>query len=551
MLQHLTIENYALIKSLDIDFAKGFTTITGETGSGKSIILGALGLLLGQRADVQVLFEKDRKCVVEAAFDIKDLDLKPFFDDNDLDYDHTLLLRREIQPSGKSRAFVNDTPASLQVMKELGAYILDIHSQHQTLTLKNSDFQLSLLDVMCSSQDCKNSYKQEYNIYKKLKAELHNLEEQERKEKADFDYYQFLFNELQQVQLQDGEQEQLEQEQKLLANAESIKTNLMAVIVACDDSDDAVVSRLQSCKSLLSKVAGYHSTIEDVYSRFDSCLIELRDIISEIESIDSEIQYSPQRQEEVNQRLDAIYRLQTKHGVNTIAELLEIQNQLDDKLQMVSSLDGKIEEARKALSFSEKKLSALARKLTALRKEAGLMLQKQIQPILSDLGMKDAEFKVEISQAEGFMPTGCDEVSFMFNANKGGELREIGKVISGGELSRVMLAIKSLITSNSLLPTIIFDEIDTGVSGEISGKVGCIMKRMSATTQVFAITHLPQIAAKADSHLKVYKKVEADRTLSQMISLEGNDRVEEIAKMLSADKVTDSALATARELMNG
>lgn len=550
MLQHLTIENYALIKSLDIDFAKGFTTITGETGSGKSIILGALGLLLGQRADVQVLFEKDKKCVVEATFDIKDLDLMSFFEDNDLDYDDTLLLRREIQPSGKSRAFINDTPASLQVMKDLGVYILDIHSQHQTLTLKNSDFQLSLLDVMCTSQDCKNDYRQEYTIYKKHKAELHALEEQERKDKADLDYHQFLFNELQQVQLQDGEQEELEQEQKLLANAESIKSNLMAVVVACDDSEDAVVSRLQSCKSLLAKVADYHSSIGDVYARFDSCLIELRDIISEIESIDSEIQYSPQRQDEVNQRLDAIYRLQTKHGVNTIAELLEIQNQLDDKLQVVSSLDGKIEEARKALALSEKKLGTLAKQLTALRKEAANLLQKQIQPILSDLGMKDAEFRVDISSAEGFMATGCDEVSFMFNANKGGELREIGKVISGGELSRVMLAIKSLITSKSLLPTIIFDEIDTGVSGEISGKVGSIMKRMSATTQVFAITHLPQIAAKADTHLKVYKKVENDRTLSQMIILNDNDRVEEIAKMLSSDKVTDSALATARELMN-
>lgn len=550
MLQHLTIENYALIKSLDINFAKGFTTITGETGSGKSIILGALGLLLGQRADVQVLFEKDKKCVVEATFDIKDLDLMSFFEDNDLDYDDTLLLRREIQPSGKSRAFINDTPASLQVMKDLGVYILDIHSQHQTLTLKNSDFQLSLLDVMCTSQDCKNDYRQEYTIYKKHKAELHALEEQERKDKADLDYHQFLFNELQQVQLQDGEQEELEQEQKLLANAESIKSNLMAVVLACDDSEDAVVSRLQSCKSLLAKVADYHSSIGEVYARFDSCLIELRDIISEIESIDSEIQYSPQRQEEVNQRLDAIYRLQTKHGVNTIAELLEIQNQLDDKLQVVSSLDGKIEEARKALALSEKKLGTLAKQLTALRKEAANLLQKQIQPILSDLGMKDAEFRVDILSAEGFMATGCDEVSFMFNANKGGQLREIGKVISGGELSRVMLAIKSLITSKSLLPTIIFDEIDTGVSGEISGKVGSIMKRMSATTQVFAITHLPQIAAKADTHLKVYKKVENERTLSQMIILNDNDRVEEIAKMLSSDKVTDSALATARELMN-
>ena len=252
MLQHLTIENYALIKSLDIDFVKGFTTITGETGSGKSIILGALGLLLGQRADVQVLFEKDRKCVVEAAFDIKDLDLKPFFDDNDLDYDHTLLLRREIQPSGKSRAFVNDTPASLQVMKELGAYILDIHSQHQTLTLKNSDFQLALIDVMTDTDKCKKDYVQEYGVYKKLKAELCNLEEQERKNKSDFDYNQFLFNELHQAQLKDDEQELLEQEQKLLSNAEGIKSNLMSVLMACDDSDGAVVERLQVCRRTIN-----------------------------------------------------------------------------------------------------------------------------------------------------------------------------------------------------------------------------------------------------------------------------------------------------------
>ena len=548
MLQHLTIENYALIKSLQIDFEKGFTVITGETGSGKSIILGALGLLLGQRADVGVLFDKEKKCIVEATFDIKDLGLKAFFEKNDLDYDDTLLLRREIQPSGKSRAFVNDTPAALQIMKDLGSYIIDIHSQHQTLTLKDSDFQLKILDEMCDDNTTLAQYKEKYAEYKSLRKELTLLEDEDKKNKLDLDYYQFLFNELNDEKLQSDEQAELEQEIELLNNVEGIKTNLSAVLEACHNSDNSLLSQLVVCKNMLNKASVHYAPLAEVASRFDSAIIELKDIVSEVDSIDGELQYSPQRQDEISSRLDTIYRLETKHNVATVAELLEIQNNLDERLQNVMGLDDRIDATRKQLKQAESELQTKANLLTKLRQKSAEVLEKQILPILSDLGMKESKFKVEIETTADFLSSGCNSISFMFNANKGGQLGEIGKTISGGELSRVMLAIKSLITSKTLLPTIIFDEIDTGVSGEISSKVGNIMKQMSATTQVFAITHLPQIAAKSDTHLKVYKQEEDDRTLSKMLVLTDEQKVEEVAKMLSSNTLTDAAIATAKEL---
>ncbi|MBR5777848.1 MAG: DNA repair protein RecN [Bacteroidales bacterium] len=548
MLQHLTIENYALIKSLQIDFEKGFTVITGETGSGKSIILGALGLLLGQRADVGVLFDKEKKCIVEATFDIKDLGLKAFFEKNDLDYDDTLLLRREIQPSGKSRAFINDTPAALQIMKDLGSYIIDIHSQHQTLTLKDSDFQLKILDEMCDDNTTLAQYKEKYAEYKSLRKELALLEDEDKKNKLDLDYYQFLFNELNDEKLQSDEQAELEQEIELLNNVEGIKTNLSAVLEACHNSDNSLLSQLVVCKNMLNKASVHYAPLAEVASRFDSAIIELKDIVSEVDSIDGELQYSPQRQDEISSRLDTIYRLETKHNVATVAELLEIQNNLDERLQNVMGLDDRIDATRKQLKQAESELQTKANLLTKLRQKSAEVLEKQILPILSDLGMKDSKFKVEIETTADFLSSGCNSISFMFNANKGGQLGEIGKTISGGELSRVMLAIKSLITSKTLLPTIIFDEIDTGVSGEISSKVGNIMKQMSATTQVFAITHLPQIAAKSDTHLKVYKQEEDNRTLSKMLVLTDEQKVEEVAKMLSSNTLTDAAIATAKEL---
>ena len=548
MLQHLTIENYALIKSLQIDFEKGFTVITGETGSGKSIILGALGLLLGQRADVGVLFDKEKKCIVEATFDIKDLGLKAFFEKNDLDYDDTLLLRREIQPSGKSRAFINDTPAALQIMKDLGSYIIDIHSQHQTLTLKDSDFQLKILDEMCDDNTTLAQYKEKYAEYKSLRKELALLEDEDKKNELDLDYYQFLFNELNDEKLQSDEQAELEQEIELLNNVEGIKTNLSAVLEACHNSDNSLLSQLVVCKNMLNKASVHYAPLAEVASRFDSAIIELKDIVSEVDSIDGELQYSPQRQDEISSRLDTIYRLETKHNVATIAELLEIQNNLDERLQNVMGLDDRIDATRKQLKQAESELQTKANLLTKLRQKSAEVLEKQILPILSDLGMKESKFKVDIETTADFLSSGCNSISFMFNANKGGQLGEIGKTISGGELSRVMLAIKSLITSKTLLPTIIFDEIDTGVSGEISSKVGNIMKQMSATTQVFAITHLPQIAAKSDTHLKVYKQEEDDRTLSKMVVLTDEQKVEEVAKMLSSNTLTDAAIATAKEL---
>lgn len=550
MLQQLSIENYALIRSLRISFDEGFTAITGETGAGKSIILGALGLLLGQRADTQVLSDKDRKCIVEAVFEVSGLGLEGYFADNDLDYDDNLLIRREIAPTGKSRAFVNDTPVQLQILKEIGLRIIDIHSQHQTLTLVNPDFQLQILDMLSGNADIRNGYSVEYQNYNTLKHDLSRLEELLVQGKKERDYNQFLFEELQNAQLVGNEQEELERELKLLSNAESIKEVFASVLQNADNQEDSVMPRLQSVKSQLSRISSYSPEIEELHKRVESCVIELRDIVSEVEKVDSDIVYSPQRQEEVSSRLDNIYRLQSKHSVNTVAELLEIQKRLDEKLQIVSNLDQDIENQKKRLAESESVLRELAGRLTASRKESAKGLEEQLLTILPNLGMKEARLAVVFRISEKFLPTGADEIAFLFSANRGGELREVGKVISGGELSRLMLAVKSLITKTNQLPTIIFDEIDTGVSGEISTKVARIMEDMSQTTQVMAITHLPQIAAKAKHHLKVFKQNSGETTHTSIVRLSSGQRVEEIAKMLSSDNVTQSALATAKELMS-
>lgn len=550
MLQQLSIENYALIRSLRISFDEGFTAITGETGAGKSIILGALGLLLGQRADTQVLSDKDRKCIVEAVFEVSGLGLEGYFADNDLDYDDNLLIRREIAPTGKSRAFVNDTPVQLQILKEIGLRIIDIHSQHQTLTLVNPDFQLQILDMLSGNADIRNGYSVEYQNYNTLKHDLSRLEELLVQGKKERDYNQFLFEELQNAQLVGNEQEELERELKLLSNAESIKEVFASVLQNADNQEDSVMPRLQSVKSQLSRISSYSPEIEELHKRVESCVIELRDIVSEVEKVDSDIVYLPQRQEEVSSRLDNIYRLQSKHSVNTVAELLEIQKRLDEKLQIVSNLDQDIENQKKRLAESESVLRELAGRLTASRKESAKGLEEQLLTILPNLGMKEARLAVVFRISEKFLPTGADEIAFLFSANRGGELREVGKVISGGELSRLMLAVKSLITKTNQLPTIIFDEIDTGVSGEISTKVARIMEDMSQTTQVMAITHLPQIAAKAKHHLKVFKQNSGETTHTSIVRLSSGQRVEEIAKMLSSDNVTQSALATAKELMS-
>ena len=549
MLKTLHIENYALIRETDISFAGGFVVITGETGAGKSILLGALGLLLGQRADTQVLSDKERKCVVEATFDIADLGLEPLFARYDADYDDVLILRREILPSAKSRAFVNDSPANLQFLKELGPHILDIHSQYQTLTLTESTFQTQLLDTLADHSPL-SQYQAQYREYASLKHELEQLTAQESENKKAYDYNLFLFNELKAANLAEDEQQELEDEARLLEHAETIKEALGNVAALCDGNEgDGVVSRLSSSRGYLSHVSSFHEGIESLYQRLDSCLIEVQDILSEAADLDDKIQYSPERQEEVNSRLDLIYRLQKKHNVGTIAELLEIERNLDSQLQEADSLDDRIRELMERVDKVFSQMQQTADRLTTSRRKAGSMLEKQLLPVLAQVGMASARIVVDISPAQDYGPMGHDTVRLLFNANQGGTPRLLSDVVSGGELSRLMLAVKSLVTRRSLLPTIIFDEIDSGVSGDISVAVGGIMRHMSEHMQVIAISHLPQIAAKAGQHFKVAKAVEDRSTVSRIRQLTPDEHITEIAVMLSSNPPTAAALQTARELI--
>ena len=549
MLKTLHIENYALIRQTDIAFDSGFVVITGETGAGKSILLGALGLLLGQRADTQVLADKEKKCVVEAVFDISGLGLEPLFARYDADYDDVLILRREILPSAKSRAFVNDSPASLQFLKELGEHILDIHSQYQTLTLKESAFQTQLLDTLATDSPL-SQYQSLYRQYAELKHELERLTAQEAENNKARDYNLFLFDELCAARLDVDEQQELEEEARLVEHAETIKEALASVVAMCDGQEgDGVVSRLSASRSALSQVSAFHDGIESLHERLDSCLIEVQDILSEVASLDDRIQYSPERQAEVNERLDLIYRLEKKHGVDNVAALLDIQHDLDSRLQEADSLDDRIRSLMEEVDKVFARMQQSADKLTASRRKAGALLEKQLLPVLAQVGMASARIVADIAPAQDYGPMGHDMVRLLFNANQGGTPRPLGDVASGGELSRLMLAIKSLVTRRSLLPTIIFDEIDSGVSGDISVAVGGIMRHMAGHMQVIAISHLPQIAAKAGQHFKVSKAVEDNATISRIRQLSPDEHVTEIAVMLSSNPPTAAALQTARELI--
>lgn len=549
MLKTLHIENYALIRQTDIAFDSGFVVITGETGAGKSILLGALGLLLGQRADTQVLADKEKKCVVEAVFDISGLGLEPLFARYDADYDDVLILRREILPSAKSRAFVNDSPASLQFLKELGEHILDIHSQYQTLTLKESAFQTQLLDTLATDSPL-SQYQSLYRQYAELKHELERLTAQEAENNKARDYNLFLFDELCAARLDVDEQQELEEEARLLEHAETIKEALASVVAMCDGQEgDGVVSRLSASRSALSQVSAFHDGIESLHERLDSCLIEVQDILSEVASLDDRIQYSPERQAEVNERLDLIYRLEKKHGVDNVGALLDIQHDLDSRLQEADSLDDRIRSLMEEVDKVFARMQQSADKLTASRRKAGALLEKQLLPVLAQVGMASARIVADIAPAQDYGPMGHDMVRLLFNANQGGTPRPLGDVASGGELSRLMLAIKSLVTRRSLLPTIIFDEIDSGVSGDISVAVGGIMRHMAGHMQVIAISHLPQIAAKAGQHFKVSKAVEDNATISRIRQLSPDEHVTEIAVMLSSNPPTAAALQTARELI--
>lgn len=549
MLKQLHIENYALIKESEIEFDNGFVVITGETGAGKSILLGALSLLLGQRADMQVLKDREKKCVVEGQWDVKGLDLEEWFEEEALDYDDLMIVRREILPSGKSRAFVNDTPVQLAQLKVLGGRLIDIHSQHETLTLGNSRFQIGLLDTLSGNPEILAKYKKTYNEYVKLKRELERLTGEEMAFKKEQDYAQFQWNELNEAKLVEGEQEELEAEGDLLNHTETIKEALAMVHDLCENEVTGALSQLRNGENQLAKVVEYHKDLEQLHDRMDSALIELDDILSEVDRIDGDLQFSPERQQMVQERLDLIYRLEQKHGVESVAELIQIRDELGKKLERIVDMEDEIRTAMEQVDKSFGKLQQVGDELTKLRRKSANYIEKAILIPLSSLGMKEARLKVEMTELADYGTMGHDAVEFLFNANRGGELRELSKVASGGEMSRLMLAIKSLITEKSLLPTIVFDEIDTGVSGDISVAVGDIMKAMAERMQVIAITHMPQIAAKAVQHLKVYKQIEGNATMSRIKTLSTEERVNEIAVMLSSDPPSDSALQTAKELM--
>ena len=548
MLKTLHIENYALISEADITLGGSFVAITGETGAGKSILLGALGLLLGQRADTQVLFNKERKCWVEAIFDIDGLGLEPLFEQYDADYDDNLVLRREILPTAKSRAFVNDSPASLQFLKELSPHILDIHSQYQTLTLTESRFQTQLLDSF-SDPRLLTRYQASYRRYVELKHELEQLTAQDAENGKMLDYNRFLYDELVAAQLQEDEQQQWEEEARLLEHTGTIKESLAMVDGVCE-GDEGAVARLLAARSNLSHVAALHGGIETLYQRLDSCIIELQDLLSDMASLDDKLQFSPERQAFVVERLDLIYRLQKKHGVDTVGALLEKQHDLAQRLQEADSLDDRIREVMERVDTAYAQMQQAADALTAARHQAGKTLENLLLPILSQLGMSSARIAVDITPATDYGPLGHDNVLLLFNANKGGAMRPLADVASGGELSRLMLAVKSVVTQRNFLPTIIFDEIDSGVSGDISVAVGNIMRQMSNHMQVLAITHLPQIAAKASQHFKVAKSLEGDHTVSRIRELSPEERITEIAIMLSSNPPTSAALQTARELID-
>ncbi len=549
MLLHLSIENYALIQKLELDFYEGFSVITGETGAGKSILLGALSLILGKRADSQILLDKSKKCIIEGTFKIKDYGLNDFFQKNQLDYDDISILRREINKNGKSRAFINDTPVNLNILKELGDKLVDIHSQNKTITLNDSDFQLAVIDNYAGHSDIIKKYKSEYSNFINLDAQLSKLIEKEDKYQADKDYYKFLFDELNKAELKQGEQEELEKKLEILNNAEKIKTNLFKASYYLNSSDNNLLTQLVEVNSLISEISNYYPEIKEINDRLDSNIIDIKDISNDIERIEQKLVYDSKQVEKLNDRLDVIYHLQQKHRVSSIDDLIKIKNSLSDKLNNISSLKENINKLKLEISDKKLILSELANSISKNRKKSIPQIEKELLKIFSNLAMQNAQFKVEQTQLSNFTKDGIDRVRFLFNANRGGEKREISKIASGGELSRLMLSIKSLISQKNLLPTIIFDEIDMGVSGDIAAKVGDIMKKMSSSMQVIAITHLPQIAGKGDTHYLAFKVFEKNHTKSIIKKLNEKERINEIAKMLSSSKISSAAHQTAKELL--
>lgn len=550
MLKSLFIQNFVLIDSLDIQFEKGFSVITGETGAGKSIILGALSLVLGQRADGKSIKKDADKCVIEAVFDIRQYSLEPFFLSNDLEYDaESCILRRELYASGKSRAFVNDSPVSLAIMKELGTKLIDIHSQHQNLLLGDNRFQLRVVDVMAENEILLILYRKEYSRYQALKKELKELKEKAAQTKQEEDYIRFQLDQLEEAHLSAGEQEELEQEQETLSHAEEIKGTLYKVSQLLDGEEMGGVQLIKEAYSAADSLERYFPRAKEIGERLRTAYIDLNDLVSEIEMLKDDVEFNPERLDFVNERLNTIYSLQQKHHLNTVNELLQLQAQYEQQLNDINSFDEQIADLQRQLDASYRELLQQAAVLSGQRKIASEALAKQLVQMVMPLGMPNVRFHVDITPREEPDSDGMDEVCFLFSANKSGELQPVAQTASGGEISRLMLCIKAMIAGFTALPTIIFDEVDTGVSGDIADKMGNIMHDLGTKMQVFAITHLPQIAAKGQAHYFVYKTDVDDRTVTRIKRLDDDERVREVARMLSGASLTEASLANAKDLL--
>lgn len=550
MLLSLTIKNYALIESLEIDFSNKFSIITGETGAGKSILLGALGLVLGNRADLTSLKDKEQKCIIEAHFLLSNYNLKPFFDENDLDYEELTIIRREILPSGKSRAFINDSPVNLAELQLLATYLIDIHSQHETRALINEEYQIEILDIVAENQDNLNHYRTLLKELKAVQKELNEAVANRNELVKEQEYNSFLLQELLAANLRPEEQLVLEEELETLSNVELIKENLDKILLLANEENVGVATSMNEMRLALQKLASFSKENAVLAERFESLVIDFNDIIEESYQYSEKVINDPERLAFVVDKLQQIYSLQKKHNVATVEELLKIQKQLDEKVVQVDDLKYQIEKLEKSVSELNVKVKVAAEVVSNARLKTAPKLSEQIVSIVTQLGMPDAQVAFEISATENFTKLGNNTVELKFSANKGLQLGAIKKMASGGEMSRIMLAVKAVLANYSKLPSIIFDEIDTGVSGEIAIKMGEIMKQMSNNMQVFAITHLPQIAAKGDQHYKVFKYNQDNTTISELKLLSNDDRVVEIAEMLSGKSISDSALNHAKALLN-
>ncbi|WP_439130960.1 DNA repair protein RecN [Polaribacter sp.] len=550
MLTQLSIHNYALINQLTIDFSEGLSIITGETCAGKSILLGALGLVLGNRADLSSLKDTTTKCIVEAKVALANYNLQDFFEEVDLDYEAETIIRREILPSGKSRAFVNDTPVRLSVLNQLRTKLIDVHSQHETLALSDNSFQFSIVDALAKNKDKIASYKRGFSKLNQLKKELQALEFAQKEANQQYEYNLHLFNELEQANIKVDEQEELEEKLEQLNNIEDIKLNLSEALEISINEEIGVQNLLNTLENRLLKIAAFSKHYQELSERVTSVKIEIDDVVTELENANENVDFNPAEIEELNDRLQLIYNLQKKHTVATNQELLAVLEELSEKVSQVENAEETITNKKNEIADVTQKLDNLAGLITKSRTAVVPKLTKQLQHLLAELGMQNARFAINIKPTSNYFANGKDALEFLFSANKGGNFGELKKVASGGELSRIMLSVKTVLSENTKLPTIIFDEIDTGVSGEVSNKIAAIMQQMSANMQVIAITHLPQIASKGKHHYKVFKKEVKGLTTTNLKQLSNEERIVEIAEMLSGKDISASALTHAKELLN-